>query len=202
MTNEKCQMSKLKIQKADDGVKTTSTKLTDTDYGHETRTGESMSKFKVDGFVKSPTAIRQAHGPEQSRRAALRFIFRHCGVLVSTPHSSRFASLAFGAFYFAVPFLTFYEFINFRMGEKIFLSGEEGLFQRFRMHWPPFVQWNKSLSPGARFVSRVREFQISLDLNPSTDIIRDVLRSCLRKRNPIIHEWGDRRFRKKTGGVP
>jgi hypothetical protein len=63
------------------------------------------------GFVKSPTAVRHAHGPEQSRRAALRFIFRHCGVLVSTPHSSRFASLAFGAFYFAVPFLTFYEFI-------------------------------------------------------------------------------------------
>jgi hypothetical protein len=30
------------------------------------------------------------------------------------PHSSRFASLAFGAFYFAVPFLTFYEFIIFR----------------------------------------------------------------------------------------
>jgi hypothetical protein len=58
-----------------------------------------MSKFKVDGFVKSPTA-------------ALRFIFRHYGVLVSTPHSSRFASLASGAFSFAVPFLTFYEFIK------------------------------------------------------------------------------------------
>jgi hypothetical protein len=58
-----------------------------------------MSKFKVDGFVKSSTV-------------ALRFIFHHCGVLVSTPHSSRFASLAFGAFYFAVPFLTFYKFIK------------------------------------------------------------------------------------------
>ena len=56
--------------------------------------------FVFDGFVKSPTA-------------ALRFIFRHCGVLVSTPHSSRFASLTFGAFYFAVPFLTSYEFIIF-----------------------------------------------------------------------------------------
>ena len=64
-----------------------------------------MSKFKVDGFVKSPTA-------------ALRFIFRHCGVLVSTSHSSRFASLTFGAFYFAVPFLTFYEFTKFKL--KIF----------------------------------------------------------------------------------
>jgi hypothetical protein len=48
----------------------------------------------LDGFVKSPTA-------------ALRFIFRHCGVLVSTPHSSRFTSLAFGAFYFAVAFFDF-----------------------------------------------------------------------------------------------
>jgi hypothetical protein len=31
---------------------------------------------------------------------------------VSTPHSSRFASLAFGAFYCAVSFLTSYEFIK------------------------------------------------------------------------------------------
>jgi hypothetical protein len=76
---------------------------------------------ELDGFVKSPTAVRLAHGPELSRRAALRFIFRHCGVLVSTPlantafvcgNSSRFASLAFGAFYFAVPILTFYETIK------------------------------------------------------------------------------------------
>jgi len=57
-------------------------------------------QINLDGFVKSPTA-------------ALRFISRHCGVPVSTPHSSRFASLAFGAFYFAVTILTFYEFINF-----------------------------------------------------------------------------------------
>ena len=33
--------------------------------------------------------------------------------IVSTPHSSRFAGLAFGAFYFAVPFLTSYMFIKF-----------------------------------------------------------------------------------------
>jgi hypothetical protein len=67
-----------------------------------------MKEFLVtilDGFVKSPTA-------------ALRFIFRHCGVLVSTPHSSRFASLAFGAFYFAVPFSTFYEFIILSEGKR------------------------------------------------------------------------------------
>jgi hypothetical protein len=44
---------------------------------------------KVDGFVKSPSA-------------ALRFIFRHCSVLLCTPHSSRFARLASGAFYCAV----------------------------------------------------------------------------------------------------
>ena len=39
-----------------------------------------------DDFVKSPSA-------------ALRFIYRHCGVLLCTPHSSRFARLASGAFY-------------------------------------------------------------------------------------------------------
>ena len=30
--------------------------------------------LKNDGFVKSPTAVRHAHGPEGNRRAALRFI--------------------------------------------------------------------------------------------------------------------------------
>ena len=34
---------------------------------------ETLS-IKHDDFVKSPYAVRQAHGPEQSRRAALRFI--------------------------------------------------------------------------------------------------------------------------------
>ena len=34
----------------------------------------TLWKVKLDGFVKSPSA-------------ALRFIFSHCGVLVSTPHS-------------------------------------------------------------------------------------------------------------------
>jgi hypothetical protein len=48
------------------------------------RDDDLLKDLKFDGFVKSPTA-------------ALRFIFRHCGVLVSMPHSSRFASLAFGA---------------------------------------------------------------------------------------------------------
>jgi hypothetical protein len=45
MNNEKCQMSKFKIQMADKGARATSTKLTDTDtkhkdneHGHTTRT--------------------------------------------------------------------------------------------------------------------------------------------------------------------
>jgi hypothetical protein len=75
-----------------------------------------MNKF--DGFVKSPSS-RQA-GISQAQ-AALRFILallnsrcarrrsrfnrvNHCGVLLCTPHSSRFARLASGAFYCAVHF--------------------------------------------------------------------------------------------------
>jgi len=52
-----------------------------------------------DGFVKSPSA-------------ALRFTFVVAAYLVSTPLSSAFARLAYGAFYFAIPILTFYETIN------------------------------------------------------------------------------------------
>ena len=53
----------------------------------------------TDGFVKSgaPIATKYAMG-----RAALRCILRHCGVATSTPHSSGFARLAYGAFYEAV----------------------------------------------------------------------------------------------------
>jgi hypothetical protein len=54
---------------------------------------------KYDGLVKSPYA-------------ALRCILRHCGVQPSTPHSSEFARLAYGAFYKTACFLTFYEFIK------------------------------------------------------------------------------------------
>jgi hypothetical protein len=43
------------------------------------------AQVKLDGIVKSPDA-------------ALRFIFRHCGVRRSTPHSSGFARLACGHF--------------------------------------------------------------------------------------------------------
>ncbi|MFH1757449.1 MAG: hypothetical protein ABH969_05335 [Pseudomonadota bacterium] len=54
---------------------------------------------KVDGFVKSPSA-------------ALRFTFVVAAYLDSTPHSSGFARLASGAFYFAIPILTFYEILK------------------------------------------------------------------------------------------
>jgi hypothetical protein len=53
-----------------------------------------ISRVIFDGFVKSPSA-------------ALRFIFRHCSVLLCTPHSSRFARLASGSFYCAVQFCDF-----------------------------------------------------------------------------------------------
>jgi len=54
---------------------------------------------KLDGFVKSPSA-------------ALRFTFVVAAYLLSTPHSSDFARLASGAFYFAIGLRTFYEIIK------------------------------------------------------------------------------------------
>jgi len=53
----------------------------------------------IDGFVKSPSA-------------ALRFTFVVVAYLVSTPHSSGFARLASGAFYFAIVLRPFDEIIN------------------------------------------------------------------------------------------
>ncbi|MDO8747166.1 MAG: hypothetical protein Q7J70_05860, partial [Thermodesulfovibrionales bacterium] len=55
--------------------------------------------LNLDGFVKSPSA-------------ALRCIHRRCSVPLSTLHSSGFARLASGAFYFTILILTFYESIN------------------------------------------------------------------------------------------
>jgi len=52
----------------------------------------------INGFVKSPSA-------------ALPCILCRCGVLRSTPHSTGFARLASGAFYFAIPNLTFFDSI-------------------------------------------------------------------------------------------
>ncbi|MBU1206507.1 MAG: hypothetical protein KKH04_06215 [Proteobacteria bacterium] len=63
------------------------------------------NRLNFDGFVKSPSA-------------ALRFTFVVAAYLVSTPHSSGFARLASGAFYFAIPILTFYETINFEFMES------------------------------------------------------------------------------------
>ncbi|MCX5907200.1 MAG: hypothetical protein NTY64_08425 [Deltaproteobacteria bacterium] len=55
--------------------------------------------MKSDGCVKSPSA-------------ALRFTFVVAAYFVSTPHSSGFARLASGAFYFAIQILSFYKFIK------------------------------------------------------------------------------------------
>ncbi|MBM4330465.1 MAG: hypothetical protein FJ117_04420 [Deltaproteobacteria bacterium] len=59
----------------------------------------SIQLSNLFGFVKSPSA-------------ALRFTFVVAAYLVSTPHSSGFARLAYGAFYFAIPILPFYDIIN------------------------------------------------------------------------------------------
>jgi hypothetical protein len=53
----------------------------------------------IDDFVKSPPT-------------ALRSTLSHCGVRVSTPHSFGFMRLVSEAFYFVVPFETFYDFIS------------------------------------------------------------------------------------------
>ena len=52
----------------------------------------------------------------------MRFTFVVAAYLVSTPLSSAFARLAYGAFYFAIPILTFYEFIN--LGESAGLKAK------------------------------------------------------------------------------
>jgi len=57
-------------------------------------------RIYFDDLVKSPYA-------------ALRFILRHCDVRTSTRHSSGFARLPSGAFYFVVSIMTFYEFIKY-----------------------------------------------------------------------------------------
>jgi len=53
----------------------------------------------IDDFVKSPPA-------------ALRFSLRHCGVAITTPHSSGFARLACGSFSEIVRKRPFFDFIN------------------------------------------------------------------------------------------
>jgi hypothetical protein len=48
----------------------------------------------------------------------LRFTFVVAAYLASTPHSSGFARLAYGAFYFAIPILAFSEINDFDDLEK------------------------------------------------------------------------------------
>ncbi len=55
--------------------------------------------FSLDGFVKRPTS-------------ALRVISLSLRRTLSTPHDTKFARLEFGAFYFAIEILIFYEFIS------------------------------------------------------------------------------------------
>ncbi len=60
---------------------------------------QSRFSFKIDGFVKSPSA-------------ALRFTFVAAAYHPSTPHSSCFARLASGVFYEAIALATLYEIIK------------------------------------------------------------------------------------------
>jgi len=64
-------------------------------------------KLTVLTKVEGLTALSRAEGLRYDSSFVI------AAYLVSTPHSSRFASLAFEAFYCAVPFLTFWEFISF-----------------------------------------------------------------------------------------
>jgi hypothetical protein len=66
----------------------------------------NLNYFKIDGFVKSPTS-------------ALRFISLSLRRTLSTRPSgpaladyTKFARLEFGAFYFAIAILTFYEIVK------------------------------------------------------------------------------------------
>ena len=68
---------------------------------------------RVDGLVKSPST-------------ALRCIFSHCDLLVSRPHSCKFARLVAGAFSKTVQILTFYRAVRVDAPEKC----PQGLEQR------------------------------------------------------------------------
>jgi len=70
-----------------------------------------MHLVNYDGFVKSPDA-------------ALRCILRHCGVRISTPHSSGFARLACGTFYEAVEYDKFFDFLRVPQLSLLFILTE------------------------------------------------------------------------------
>jgi hypothetical protein len=67
-------------------------------------------QIKIDGFVKSPSA-------------ALRFTFIVAAYFFSTPHSSRFARLAYEAFYFTIPIMTFQEIVKIGLTGFPFTDG-------------------------------------------------------------------------------
>ena len=85
----------------------------------------------IDGFVKSPSAAlrftpalldqklriegigRGSDFQEEDCSWGLSNRVNRCSVPISTLHSSGFARLASGAFYFAIPILTFYEIIKY-----------------------------------------------------------------------------------------
>ena len=90
----------------------------------------SVVSFTLDGFVKSPSAAlrftpalldqklriegigRGSDFREEDSSWGLSHRVNRCSVPASTLHSSGFARLAYGAFYFAIPILTFHEIIN------------------------------------------------------------------------------------------
>jgi hypothetical protein len=93
-----------------------------------------QEKWNLHGFVKSPSA-------------ALRFIFRHCSVLLCTLHSSRFARLASGAFYCAVYFADFlrsHQSWNVGLSEEWGKSSEAGVLS---VRWYPHHSTIPSFQP-------------------------------------------------------
>jgi hypothetical protein len=71
MTNEKCQMSNFKIQMADDGTRTTSTKLTDTDHGSRTRTRNTNSERKGIWTIDCEAPERRGNGVVEKLRSSI-----------------------------------------------------------------------------------------------------------------------------------
>jgi len=73
--------------------------------------------MNFDGFVKSPSAALRCILARLN--AALRLCFagfnrvNHCGVPISTPHFQDLRALHLKRFYFAIPNLSYYDFIKF-----------------------------------------------------------------------------------------
>ena len=72
-----------------------------------------MNRFDVGVQQRnSPLLSANNDGFEKSPSAALRFTFVAAAYPPCTPHSSGFARLASGAFYFAILWMNYYEAIN------------------------------------------------------------------------------------------